>query len=394
MRCTPISSTQTESNRYQYAQPMPMNHPVSEAHSQLAIARMPDGVVVQDATGSIRSFNAAALQVLGLTSDQLLGRTSFDPEWRTIDVRSRPFPGDRHPAIRCIELGTEQLGVIMGVSTPSHDVRWLRVDSYPATVEGGRGAVTIFADITAAHNADDEVRRLLRLVQESLLPEDDTWTGNVHAASWYRAAGGTSLVGGDFFDVIDVEDSTVFFIGDITGHGFEAAVATALARYTLRAAALQRSHPAAALDLLDRSLRSERSGQLCTALYGVIEPAGDDLSVTLCAAGHPPALLLSDAGAVAIGGRGPLLGAELAESTWTAERVTVGPGEQLFCYTDGLTDTVRPRLDDRDLAGMVVAGQTPHETIDLALKSLPGTWIENADDVAILVLAAPQGQTP
>lgn len=365
---------------------MPHHQPDCET-ARTIVEMMPLGVVVQDASGAIQSFNQAALAALELTADQLRGRTSVDPSWMAVDARMQPFPGERHPAMRCIATGTPQIGVVMGVRTPASTTRWLRIDSYPTTVDGGAGAITLFSDITAEHQADDELRRQLRILQQSLLPGSERVGRNVRSASWYRAAGGASMVGGDFYDVVDVVGGSIFFIGDIAGHGVEAMAATALARYTLRAAAVGNLDPASALQLLNESFLAEGGGHLCTAIYGVAEESESGLAVHLGIAGHPLPLLMSAGGTAAVGQHGPLLGIPAAGVPWPVEHLTVAPGSQLLCYTDGLTDTVRPRLDDDQLASLVTLADTPAETIEATLRALPGSWIEGADDVAIVVLA-------
>lgn len=355
---------------------------------------MPDGVVVQRGDGSICSFNPAALRVLDLTADQLLGRTSTDPEWMAVDARMQPFPGERHPAMRCIASGAPQLGVVMGVRTPSQGVRWLRIDSYPTTVDGGPGAMSLFSDITAEHNADGEARRRLRLVQEALLPRSG-WTGsNVAAAAWYRAAGGRGIAGGDFYDLVDVGGASVFFIGDVSGHGVDTVAITALARYTLRAVAAQRVQPSIALGLLDECLRAEGGGHHCTAVYGIASPVDAGLEITVAVGGHPSPLIVSADGAAPMVARGPLLGAGVPNPVWGTTDFVLAAGSQLLCYTDGLTDTLRPRLDDVSLARTVQLGETPSETIERTLRALPGTWIETADDVALLVIGQRRDQRP
>jgi PAS domain-containing protein len=58
--------------------------------------------------------NPAALELLGLTEDQLLGKTSFDPEWKVIHEDGSPFPGDTHPVPVAIATRKAVHGVIMG----------------------------------------------------------------------------------------------------------------------------------------------------------------------------------------------------------------------------------------------------------------------------------------
>ena len=111
---------------------------------------LPAGVVEQDASGAIIDANLAAEQVLGLTRDQLLGRTSVDERWGTVREDLSPYPGEEHPAARSLRDGDCVRGDSMGVLTPHGEQRWLFVNSEPLRNAAGvvTGAVTCFVDVT------------------------------------------------------------------------------------------------------------------------------------------------------------------------------------------------------------------------------------------------------
>ena len=77
--------------------------------------KMPEGVVYQDATGKITECNQAAENMLGLSRDQMQGKTSIDPEWHAIHLDGTDFPGDSHPAMVSLRTGKPVLNEIMGV---------------------------------------------------------------------------------------------------------------------------------------------------------------------------------------------------------------------------------------------------------------------------------------
>ena len=117
------------------------------------------GLVVQQADFSITACNAAAERILGLTADQIAGRTSQDPRWRAIREDGSPFVGDQHPAVLSIVNGESYRNVLMGIETPEGDRRWLTVNSDPIIGEDGKAtaSVTTFADITAERLARAEL---------------------------------------------------------------------------------------------------------------------------------------------------------------------------------------------------------------------------------------------
>jgi diguanylate cyclase (GGDEF)-like protein/PAS domain S-box-containing protein len=111
---------------------------------------LPTGVVEHDVQGTIVDANRAAEQVLGLSHDQLCGRTSVDPRWRTVHDDLSPYPGEEHPSARSLRDGASVRGDSIGVVTPEGEQRWLLVNSEPLRTPSGavHGAVACFVDVT------------------------------------------------------------------------------------------------------------------------------------------------------------------------------------------------------------------------------------------------------
>jgi PAS domain S-box-containing protein len=128
---------------------------------QTIFAAVAEGIVVQDVSGAITACNAAAEEILGLTKDQLTGRSSMDPRWQAIREDGSPLPGDEHPAMVTLRTGRASRGTVFGVSTPDQDRRWIRVSTEPLRDATGNvtGVVSSFADITAQR--DSEIRMQL-----------------------------------------------------------------------------------------------------------------------------------------------------------------------------------------------------------------------------------------
>jgi two-component system CheB/CheR fusion protein len=110
------------------------------------------GVVYQDHEGKIISANPSALTILGLTQDQIKGKTSMDPDWQIIDQQRKPLAGENHPAMKALASGRPVKNVIMGVCRPEETrPRWIRVDATPEFNPGSSmpfQVFTIFDDIT------------------------------------------------------------------------------------------------------------------------------------------------------------------------------------------------------------------------------------------------------
>jgi two-component system, sensor histidine kinase len=119
--------------------------------AQIVLGVMSDGVVVQDRNGTIVSANESACNVLGLSMDQLMGRTSVDPRWRSVDENGNQLDGQYHPSMVTLRTGKPVTHFTLGVEQPNAIRRWLRVSSRPLFEDSEATpshAVSTFTDIT------------------------------------------------------------------------------------------------------------------------------------------------------------------------------------------------------------------------------------------------------
>lgn len=132
---------------------------------------MAEGVVVQNQLGEIVSCNAAAATILGLSEDQLRGRTSIDPRWRSVRENGTAFPGAEHPAMHTIRTGERQRNVVMGVHTPDGRLTWISINSLPSRVHASvvEEVVTSFHDITPIKVAAERMAQQERLATTGTL---------------------------------------------------------------------------------------------------------------------------------------------------------------------------------------------------------------------------------
>ena len=122
-----------------------------EAASAIGDAFPGHGVVAQLPDGSIAAANAAAGDLLGLTLDQLVGRTSMDPRWSAVSEQGIPLTGAEHPAMVTLATGQEVRAFLMGVVSPLIGrTRWIEIDSHPVRASGGAGLVGVVAVFTDA----------------------------------------------------------------------------------------------------------------------------------------------------------------------------------------------------------------------------------------------------
>jgi PAS domain S-box-containing protein len=134
----------------------------SEERYRSVIAAMQDGIVILDAAGGIRSCNAAAERILGLSAEQLLGRTPLDSRWRIIHEDGSAFPGEMLPPMVTLRTGQPCSNVVMGVHRPDGTMSWITVNSQPLLAADGRtlvGVAASFEDISERKRIEDELRR-------------------------------------------------------------------------------------------------------------------------------------------------------------------------------------------------------------------------------------------
>ncbi|HOY61683.1 MAG: Blue-light-activated protein [bacterium ADurb.Bin236] len=141
-----------------------------EAHRRL-FETMSQGIVYQAADGAIISANPAAERILGLTSDQMKGRTSMDPRWKMIEPDGEPVPGAEHPAMEALRTGKKIGPVIRGIFHPEmNEYVWLSITATPQFNEGETTSFQVystFEDITEKKRAEDDKTKLQEQLTQS-----------------------------------------------------------------------------------------------------------------------------------------------------------------------------------------------------------------------------------
>jgi anti-sigma regulatory factor (Ser/Thr protein kinase) len=237
-------------------------------------------------------------------------------------------------------------------------------------------------------------RRVADRLQRALLPEYLPVMPGAQFHGAYRPASEEAEVGGDWFDAFRLSDRRVAIsVGDVAGHGLEAAVIMGEVRQALRTVAVTTESPAAVLEHVNQIIGLRTSFGMVTAIFGIYDPVASTLSYAV--AGHPPPLLGLANGLVRTlpGGSIPLgCSPTLETRDWT---FTLPPNSHAIFYTDGLIE------NDRDLIagerGLIESAREVARTHrshgeyvgDPAAAILERifTGAPNRDDVAVLVLS-------
>lgn len=199
---------------------------------------------------------------------------------------------------------------------------------------------TIAQALERSRLADAE-RRISETLQRSLLARPPEVPGLAIAVR-YRAAAEQAQIGGDWYDAFTLADgTTVAVIGDIAGHDQDAAAEMAQVRSLLRGVTLTTgARPAAILEALDSAVQELALGTVATLVVGVIAPPAPDGSRTLrwSNAGHPPPVLVGETGPSRLLTTEPDVLLGLAAADRREHELTLGPGDTLLLYTDGLVE--------------------------------------------------------
>ncbi|WP_082929911.1 SpoIIE family protein phosphatase [Mycobacterium sp. 1164966.3] len=208
----------------------------------------------------------------------------------------------------------------------------------------------------------------------------------------YQAASRPLQVGGDWYDVFDLEDGRIaLIVGDCVGHGLAAATIMGQVRSACRALLFENPSPAAALAGLDRFASRLPGAQSTTAVCAVLNPETGELVYS--SAGHPPPILVHADGTTRILDDGHTIALGIRSHRPRPEaHVTLPAHATLLLYTDGLVERRRLPLDDgiSRAAGLLKAGLTS-DLEDLANQIMSRLAPSGGyqDDVALLLYRHP-----
>jgi serine phosphatase RsbU (regulator of sigma subunit) len=274
--------------------------------------------------------------------------------------------------------------------------------SLAALVVGGRIEVAgVRAERRVQQHAEryEQQRRIAYTLQRSLMGEPPRLP-RLPSAHRYLASAQGAGVGGDWFDVIPLDDSrTGVIIGDVMGRGLEAAAVMGQLRAAAHALAMTKLAPCRLMAALDAFV-GELADQLVTCCYLVIDQ--DAHKVTVCSAGHLPVIV------VPIEGPPRLLRAPvsvpLGVGSTSHEQASepLSPGSTLALYTDGLVERRHTDIDFQvdalanTLGKALKSASTDSALLDRVANRIIGEFIPDItahdDDVALLLVRLPEAR--
>jgi PAS domain S-box-containing protein len=270
---------------------------------------------------------------------------------------------------------------------PDGEVRTLHARSKLSTASDGKPVrmLGIVQDVTE-HRAFEREHRIADTLQQALLPASFPEVAGVEVAARYVPAETGLAAGGDWFDVIPLAGGRVaMVIGDVAGHGLEAASLMGQLRLAVRAYALEGHPPGVIAERTDALLHDVAEDEMATLLLLVLDV--ETRAATTVGAGHPRPIAISSSGARLLPVESaPPLG--LGRGPYREATVALEPETTLLLYTDGLID--RPDLPiDEGIERLLRAAEANAQAditriCDAVLSAVVRG--DASDDIALLAL--------
>jgi len=259
-----------------------------------------------------------------------------------------------------------------------------------ALVEELAGHAAAVIDRARSHDRD---RQAAHALQHSLLPSELPLVAGTVVATRYLPGTEGAEIGGDWYDVIPLDDGAVgLVIGDVAGHDIGAAAEMGQLRNALRAYAICDDSPARVLHQVRHFCEVVGVGRIATVTYARLSPSGE---LRVARAGHFAPLIRRASGDVETVSPSPAPPLGMDSDPPDEALADLQPGDSLILHTDGLVERRHVSLDEGldGLAALLASSGSlmPEALCDHIVDRLlsPG---DRSDDVALLVLRMQEPQ--
>ncbi len=350
-----------------------------------------------DGTFAVPAREAACQLIVDSGEELVVPDTAADPRLRDL-AQVKAFDAASWLGVPILSPDGHVLGNLCGMDSRVRDWTESEIEGLRTLAASVNDTIALRLAAQTLQTYAEQTAELAATLQQSLLPTHLPHIPGITVASRF-APGGTGIeVLGDFYDLVPSEGGGFgVVIGDVCGKGAVAARTTALARSAVRTAAHSESDPVAVLatvnDVLLDWFGAGRS--FVTAAYATFIPVDGCWHVRVASAGHPPGFLrCADGTVVELSAGGRVLGLRIEHPTGLDE-FTLGPGDTLVLYTDGITesrDDKGVQLDEPGVAAVLAAAPEDADKLAAALVEAAHrhSGNTNSDDLAVVVLQVPR----
>jgi sigma-B regulation protein RsbU (phosphoserine phosphatase) len=351
----------------------------------------PCGYVSTRLDGTIIQVNRTFETWIGRSRAELLGKTRFQ---ELLSPGGRIYYETHYSPLLRMQGSVREIAVEIaradGSLLPALINSSIRVDTdgQPRVVR-----TTIF-DATERRQYERELldtrqreRKMAQQLQRSLLSGELPVSGRLELGVSYAAATRGTEVGGDWYDAFWlIQDQTVgLVVGDVMGHGIEAAATMGQLRSAVRAFASTGLTPAGVLTALDEFSRRHQIGQMTTLVFAELQL--ETRSLRFACAGHPPPIILQPSldPEIAWEGRSLPINVTLETRSRPQADISLPLGSTIVLYTDGLTEN-RERPNEDGIAQLLdeLADQSTQPFNGLTEAVVRGLNPTDADDICLL----------
>jgi PAS domain S-box-containing protein len=391
---------------------LPIPARLSRAELQIVLETMADGLIVADGEANILYMNPEALSIHGFASvDQARRNLNQWPEFESCRLDGSVLPVEE-TALARVTRGESFRDYEYEVRNNETGAAWIgSFNATPVLDESGAVVLTVLSlrDVTEHRQAEEALRRSVdryralaeeseRLYRQQLEIAESLQTallsipseiGAVRLAHLYRSATEAARVGGDFYDAFEVKDGKIaILVGDVAGHGIEAARTATLVKDVVHAFTHQSLRSHKVMSRANAVLMERLLPGFVTLFLAILDTETGLLGYAN--AGHPPPMLRRASGGIERLGDGSVPLGVRAEVTWKPGEARLEAGDILLLYTDGIVEARRGKefFGDERLEKLLKRKR-------LSVERLPGLILDQVlafsegkltDDIAVLAV--------
>lgn len=305
----------------------------------------------------------------------------------------------RNPALKCIMVSAygdmENIRTAMNQGAFDFTTKPINLEDLERTIEKAAEQIAFIKKAQQEHSQLESIQNDLHVAQEiqqTILPKTFPPFPEMKTFDLYAYMSAAKYVGGDFYDFFKIDpDRLGFVIADVSGKGVSAAIFMAISRTVIRAIALTENSAAMCMQRSNAILCQESVNDMfVTVFYGILNIHTGVISYSN--AGHnPPILMKADGSTSFVPLTHDLILGAMDDTTFHEKQLTLSPGDNLFLYTDGVTEAMNNQHELYSEKRLLencqkMTGKSPKDVVEKITETV-GEFVVGAmqsDDITLL----------